>query len=162
MNHKMEEKPFESLARGLDKDLSSLMDPEELGGPKRAWRTPLAPAFGLADLALGMGTPSKTAFAYQPFPSLSDEFAKQIAVFPLGSHVVINQFGAFIPQSIFGTQTGIAYKEEKLPDGAISITVHAKKSPTPLLKHPQFGSARGLIKMSDDFDEPLEDFADYM
>ena len=27
---------------------------------------------------------------------------------------------------------------------------------------PQFGSAKGLIKMSADFDEPLEDFADYM
>jgi antitoxin (DNA-binding transcriptional repressor) of toxin-antitoxin stability system len=26
---------------------------------------------------------------------------------------------------------------------------------------PQFGSARGLIKMSDDFDAPLEDFDDY-
>lgn len=25
-----------------------------------------------------------------------------------------------------------------------------------------FGSARGLIKMSDDFDEPLEDFREYM
>jgi len=28
--------------------------------------------------------------------------------------------------------------------------------------HPQFGSARGLIKMSDDFDAPLDDFDDYM
>ena len=28
--------------------------------------------------------------------------------------------------------------------------------------HPQFGSAKGLISMSDDFDEPLEDFAEYM
>jgi antitoxin (DNA-binding transcriptional repressor) of toxin-antitoxin stability system len=27
---------------------------------------------------------------------------------------------------------------------------------------PQFGSAKGLISMSDDFDEPLEDFAEYM
>lgn len=27
---------------------------------------------------------------------------------------------------------------------------------------PQFGSARGLITMSDDFDEPLEDFEEYM
>ena len=27
---------------------------------------------------------------------------------------------------------------------------------------PQFGSAQGLISMSDDFDEPLEDFAEYM
>jgi antitoxin (DNA-binding transcriptional repressor) of toxin-antitoxin stability system len=26
----------------------------------------------------------------------------------------------------------------------------------------QSGSARGLISMSDDFDEPLEDFAEYM
>lgn len=26
---------------------------------------------------------------------------------------------------------------------------------------PQFGSAKGLITMSDDFDEPLEDFAEY-
>ncbi len=25
-----------------------------------------------------------------------------------------------------------------------------------------FGSARGLIKISDDFDEPLDDFKDYM
>jgi antitoxin (DNA-binding transcriptional repressor) of toxin-antitoxin stability system len=27
---------------------------------------------------------------------------------------------------------------------------------------PQFGSAKGLIVISDDFDEPLEDFAEYM
>ncbi|MEO0458258.1 MAG: DUF2281 domain-containing protein [Cyanobacteria bacterium P01_A01_bin.114] len=27
---------------------------------------------------------------------------------------------------------------------------------------PQFGSAKGLIEMSDDFDEPLEDFKEYM
>jgi len=27
---------------------------------------------------------------------------------------------------------------------------------------PQFGSAKGLISMSDDFDEPLQDFAEYM
>lgn len=27
---------------------------------------------------------------------------------------------------------------------------------------PKFGSAKGLIKMSDDFDEPIEDFKDYM
>ncbi|MDH4130068.1 MAG: type II toxin-antitoxin system prevent-host-death family antitoxin [Spirochaetota bacterium] len=27
--------------------------------------------------------------------------------------------------------------------------------------HPKFGSAKGLIQMSDDFDEPLEDFKEY-
>lgn len=26
---------------------------------------------------------------------------------------------------------------------------------------PRFGSAKGLIKMSEDFDEPLQDFEDY-
>lgn len=31
------------------------------------------------------------------------------------------------------------------------------------VKHaPKFGSARGLIEMSDDFDAPLEDMAEYM
>ncbi len=28
--------------------------------------------------------------------------------------------------------------------------------------HPRFGSAAGLITMSEDFDAPLEDFKDYM
>lgn len=27
---------------------------------------------------------------------------------------------------------------------------------------PKFGSAKGLVKMSDDFDEPLEGFEEYM
>ncbi|MFY9224789.1 MAG: type II toxin-antitoxin system prevent-host-death family antitoxin [Blastocatellia bacterium] len=27
---------------------------------------------------------------------------------------------------------------------------------------PQFGSAKGLITISEDFDEPLEDFSEYM
>jgi prevent-host-death family protein len=29
-------------------------------------------------------------------------------------------------------------------------------------KQPRFGSAKGLITMSDDFDAPLEDFSEYM
>jgi hypothetical protein len=29
-------------------------------------------------------------------------------------------------------------------------------------KRPQFASARGSIEMSDDFDEPLQDFTEYM
>jgi len=32
----------------------------------------------------------------------------------------------------------------------------------PKLKSRQFGAAKGLIKMAPDFDEPLEDFKDYM
>jgi antitoxin (DNA-binding transcriptional repressor) of toxin-antitoxin stability system len=37
--------------------------------------------------------------------------------------------------------------------------------PVPLpqaVARPQFGSAKGLIAMSDDFDAPLEDFNDHM
>lgn len=29
-------------------------------------------------------------------------------------------------------------------------------------RHPQFGSAKGLIVMAEDFDAPLADFAEYM
>ncbi|NOT84375.1 MAG: DUF2281 domain-containing protein [Methylococcaceae bacterium] len=29
-------------------------------------------------------------------------------------------------------------------------------------KTPKFGCAKGVFKMADDFDEPLEDFKDYM
>jgi antitoxin (DNA-binding transcriptional repressor) of toxin-antitoxin stability system len=32
----------------------------------------------------------------------------------------------------------------------------------PPVRHPQFGSARGLVSMADDFDAPLEDFGEYM
>ncbi len=38
-----------------------------------------------------------------------------------------------------------------------------KLSPILKQKRPrQFGSAKGLITIADDFDEPLEDFAEYM
>ncbi|HEX8846292.1 MAG TPA: type II toxin-antitoxin system Phd/YefM family antitoxin [Pyrinomonadaceae bacterium] len=38
-----------------------------------------------------------------------------------------------------------------------------KLVPVPSVKRRrQSGSAKGLINMSDDFDEPLEDFAEYM
>ena len=33
---------------------------------------------------------------------------------------------------------------------------------TSIKPRPKFGSAKGLIKISDDFDEPLEDFKNYM
>ena len=32
---------------------------------------------------------------------------------------------------------------------------------TPLAPRPTFGSAKGLVKMAEDFDEPLEDFQAY-
>ena len=32
----------------------------------------------------------------------------------------------------------------------------------PPTRHAQFGSAKGLVKLSDDFDAPLSDFGEYM
>jgi antitoxin (DNA-binding transcriptional repressor) of toxin-antitoxin stability system len=32
----------------------------------------------------------------------------------------------------------------------------------PPIRRPQFGSARGLIELSDDFDAPLEDLREYL
>ncbi len=33
---------------------------------------------------------------------------------------------------------------------------------TPIKSRPKFGSAKGLIEIADDFDEPLEDYQEYM
>ena len=33
---------------------------------------------------------------------------------------------------------------------------------TPIKPRPKFGSAKGLIEISDNFDDPLEDFQEYM
>jgi hypothetical protein len=158
----MEEKPFESLARGLNKDLGLLLHTEEAAPSKSSRPSRLGSVFGLPDVPIGMAQGREKSFGQQPFESQSDRFAHEIVIFPLTNHVVINKSGAFIPQSIFGTGTDLAYEEERNQNGAINITVHPKQPAVPATKQPQFGSARGLIKMSNDFDEPLEDFADYM
>ena len=149
----MDEQPFESLARGLNKDLSGLLDTDLNKSSTRPLR--LAPLFGMTNVPIGMAQRREESFGQQPFEFLSERFAHEIAVFPLTNHVVINKSGAFIPQSIFGTETDLAYKEERNQNGAITITVHPKQPAAPAAKQHQFGSARGLIKISDDFDEPL-------
>ena len=40
--------------------------------------------------------------------------------------------------------------------------ISAVPSSSPSTRQRQFGSAKGLIEMADDFDEPLEDFKEYM
>ena len=30
------------------------------------------------------------------------------------------------------------------------------------VKHPQYGSAKGIVKMLDNFDDPIEEFEEYM
>lgn len=46
----------------------------------------------------------------------------------------------------------------------IAFLVEKNKNPKdkPKAKKRQFGAGKGKVKMSNDFDEPLEDFKDYM
>lgn len=32
----------------------------------------------------------------------------------------------------------------------------------PTVKHPQYGSAKGIVKMLDNFDDPIEEFENYV
>jgi antitoxin (DNA-binding transcriptional repressor) of toxin-antitoxin stability system len=55
----------------------------------------------------------------------------------------------------------VAYGEEVIirgPNGRTFRIVPVETSAT----RPRFGSARGLIEIGEDFDEPLEDFKEYM
>ena len=58
-----------------------------------------------------------------------------------------------IDAAVNGEEVVIAKDERHL----VKLVPVARAKP-----RPQFGSARGLITMSDDFDQPLEDFAEYM
>lgn len=57
-----------------------------------------------------------------------------------------------------------ALPPEPSPPRALSVVegraLKRKQASADKAPHPRFGSARGLISMSDDFDEPLEDFAE--
>ena len=59
-----------------------------------------------------------------------------------------------IEQTISGDEVVITRGGEPLVK-LVALTKHGKKQR-------QFGSAKGLIKMADDFDAPLEDFKEYM
>ena len=65
-------------------------------------------------------------------------------------------------------QTQLAFLIEKAAQGEEVIITDEKGScfqlkPLFLQKpKPKFGSAKGLIQMADNFDEPLEEFKDYM
>jgi hypothetical protein len=124
----MKEEPFESLARGLDKDLSSLLKTAELGGTKRNLQSPLAPSFGVTDFSFGRRSSSALS-GRQAYSYSKDVFAQQLAIFPLADHVVINEFGAFIPQAILGSQTAIDYTEEQ-HHLVIRVSIQSKQHAT--------------------------------
>jgi len=43
----------------------------------------------------------------------------------------------------------------------VEVVVRREEKAESIWKRPGFGSARGQIKIQDDFDEPLADFGDY-
>lgn len=155
--------PFESLTRGLDRDLGILFVTERSNQIGTGNSSQLGAGFGVggSNVPLRLTKSLQNNAGRQTFDQLTDRFSGQIVVFPLIDRVVINEFGAFIPKSLFGSQTDLAYTEQRNPRGEINISVHAKPVVVPAVR-PQFGSARGLIRISDDFDEPLEDFVEYM
>lgn len=52
--------------------------------------------------------------------------------------------------------------QEEVQDFVAFLKTKVQKQPQPPLQKRQFGAAKGFFKMSADFDEPLEDFKDYM
>jgi prevent-host-death family protein len=72
-------------------------------------------------------------------------------------NIDINQarqhFPELVEKSILGNEIIITRKGLPIAK-IIGILKHKKQR--------QFGTAKGLIKMSDDFDKPLEDFKEYM
>ncbi len=157
----MKENPFESLSKGLHKNLNLAFAAKKAEQPDAPTLIRVASALSNGTLpTIAMGTVQKKTrgSAFEPL----SQFVQPLAVFPLSGHVVINKYGAYIPQSIFGSQAEITYEQERSADGTIRVSVHPTLDTTSRVGRPQFGSARGLIKMSDDFDEPLEDFIEYM
>ncbi len=69
-----------------------------------------------------------------------------------------NQLAELLQAALNGEEVFIVGNDQQL----IQL-VPVKPLPLPKVeRRPQFGSAKGLITMSDDFDEPLEDFKEYM
>ena len=64
------------------------------------------------------------------------------------------QISKLIEKAVGGEEI-IITKNDRPMVKLISLQPHPKRPPL-------FGSDRGLISITDDFDEPLEDFKDYM
>src|SRR5262249_7921670 len=118
------EEPFESLTRGLDRDLSSLFDTAESAAPTRILRSALDPVFGRTGLSGLLPTTRREVSEFQAFESLSDRFAQKLAVFPLANRVVVNEFGAYIPRSLFQNQTDFDYRDEE-QRVEIKVSIHS-------------------------------------
>lgn len=70
-------------------------------------------------------------------------------------NIDINQVKQQLPQLLENIDDVIIITKQGLPIAKI-VGIPDKN------KKRQFGSAKGLIKMSNDFDDPLDDFMEYM
>ncbi|MCL2133920.1 MAG: DUF2281 domain-containing protein [Bacteroidales bacterium] len=69
-----------------------------------------------------------------------------------------------ITQTVFIPENRRLYIEvpSEVPSGQVILTFTPKPAVQEPKKIPVFGCAKGQFKMEPDFDEPLEDFKDYM
>ena len=63
------------------------------------------------------------------------------------------RLGALVDAAIQGEEVVLVHSDH----GAVRLVPIERSK-----NRPTFGSAKGLVSMSDDFDEPLEDFLEYM
>ena len=75
------------------------------------------------------------------------------------SHVALDQAQKTLPELIEEVQRGERVVITKNDDPVAEIVPVGMARPKP---KPAFGSAKGLIRMAEDFDAPPEDFAEYM
>ncbi len=71
--------------------------------------------------------------------------------------VDIEEAKAHLPDLVEAAMSGVEVVITKGDRPVVKLVPLAQSKP-----HPRFGSAAGLITMSEDFDAPLEDFKDYM
>jgi antitoxin (DNA-binding transcriptional repressor) of toxin-antitoxin stability system len=89
-------------------------------------------------------------------------------MFPIDLNKAKTQWARLIQSALSGEEVIITENDKPIlrlvrvakEKGELS-TPRGRDEPT-VEPHRQSGSARGLISMSDDFDEPLEDFTEYM
>jgi len=72
-------------------------------------------------------------------------------------HVSVQEAKARLPDLVEAAMGGIAVVITQDNRPVVKLVPLAQSEP-----HPRFGSAAGLIAMSEDFDAPLEDFKDYI
>ncbi|MGD9893921.1 MAG: type II toxin-antitoxin system Phd/YefM family antitoxin [Dehalococcoidia bacterium] len=73
------------------------------------------------------------------------------------SRIELDQVADHLPELIEEVQRGGEVVLMKGDEPVAKLVAHPPVRPSP-----RFGSAKGLIIISDDFDEPLEDFEEYM